>query len=232
MTSRRADTPVQGPPSHQAPAPAPPAPAGTLGQAGTGGAQHQQGTGGGHHVPSSTRRRARGHTASTDIRVHTPLAPAHAHMCPYTLPAADRNQPCSQSPAPLPHKCTHAPACSRGHTHPCRRHQQASAQPHIPCARGHESLTQAHTLHTFPCGHNQGRGPAGLPRSAVPMAAAGVRPERCVPRRRAWQTLRQRPHIKHTLTHARLSATIHRTRCVYIHTYTPRIYLISPDTHT
>jgi len=140
-------------------------------------------------------------------------------MCPYTLPAADRNQPCSQSPAPLPHKCTHAPACSRGHTHPCRRHQQASAQPHIPCARGHESLTQAHTLHTFPCGHNQGRGPAGLPRSAVPMAAAGVRPERCVPRRRAWQTLRQRPHIKHTLTHARLSATIHRTRCVYIHTY-------------
>lgn len=163
MTSRRADTPVQGPPSHQAPAPAPPAPTGTLSRRGRGGTA-PAGHGGAASMFLAARTSVHRHTISTDIRVHTPLGPAHAHTCPYTLPPAGRRQPCSQSLAQLPRKCSTRAYVFTGtnaHTHRpsldamySRTHEDTASEP------------PARTFHTFPSGHNQGRGSAGLPRSA------------------------------------------------------------------
>lgn len=195
---------MQGPPSHQAPAPAPrprrDPRAGRDRGGGSGGHSTSMARGGGHHVPSSTRRRARGHTVSTDIRVHTALRPAHAHTCPHTRPPAGGHQPCSQSPAPLPHKCTRGAHVFTG-THARRRHPQASAHPRVRIlarARVHKSLTPAYAFHAFRRGRDQGRRRG----SAVLMATAGVRPEPCVPSLTAG---------KHH-TNARIQNTHSRTR--------------------
>lgn len=180
--------------------------------------------------------------ACAGAHVDTPLPRTFVCTHPWDLHTLTRAQThCPQQTGTSPaHRARHhyhtnvphASACSRGHTHPCRRHPHASAHPHIPCAHVHKSLTPAHTFHAFPCGHNQGRGPAGLLGSAVPMATASVRPERCVPSLTAWQTLHQCPPMKHTLTHVRLWAKIHRTTCVCIYTRTYHVYTSSAQTHT
>lgn len=178
MTSRRADTPVQGPPSHQAPLPPSLAPAGTLTQAGTGRHSTSGARGGGQHVPSSTHESMHRHTISTDIRVHTPLGPALAHTCPHMLPSAGRCQPAHRawpSCQQMHHLCTwlrwdkgtHIYASLRGrvlsHT---RRHCLASGSTE-PLAR---------TFHTFSYAHSWGDGPAGLLGSAVPAPGAASSP--------------------------------------------------------
>lgn len=156
MTSRRADTPVQGLlPIRPAPAPGPSQdPRAGRDRA----AQHQQARGGGHRVRGSTRRRAHGHTVSTDVSVYTALGPAHARALPYTLPPAGRHQPYSQNPAQLPH--TNAPHARRlhwaKHTHTYAIHMQALTSDAM-CSHTWEDITSCpstqkpHTGTHIPC---------------------------------------------------------------------------------
>lgn len=194
---------MQGPPSHQAPAPAPrPRRDPRAGKDGGGwgwGAQHQHGTGGRppcpkQHMQAPTRtHRFQGHS-----RAHSPGTCTRSHVPTHT--------PQQAATALLTEPGTAATQMRvHGDTHVRRRHPQASAHPHVRIlarARVHKSLTPAHAFHAFRRGRDQGRRRG----SAVLMATAGVRPERCVPSLTARQASHQCPHIEHALTHRRLWA--------------------------
>lgn len=141
MTSRRADTPVQGPPSHQAPAPGPQTPPGPSGRQGPGGTA-PAGHGGRppcpkQHAQACTRthrfhRRSCVHAPGTRTCSHAPMRTAPSRQAPALCTK------CTMCTCVFTGTHTHADAVRTQHspTHAdrasCPRAQRPNGGTHIP----------------------------------------------------------------------------------------------------
>lgn len=228
MTSRRADTPVQGLlPIRPAPAPGPSRdPRAGRDRA----AQHQQARGGAATVFEAARAGVHTDTpfpltflCTQPWDLHT-LVHSHTH-CPQqagTSPAHRIRHNCHTQMHHMhdvftgPNTHTHTPSiCKHSPWMPCA-HTHGKILPH---AQVHKSLTLAHTFHAFPYGCNPGRGQWGywVQLCQCPQPASilsGV-----CPALQPGKHLNQCPRVKHTLTNIPVGKYTYNSESVCICTH-------------